>query len=85
MDEQLKCIKEAVEVVFGFQGKPEQVESIWSLLVEREDRISVAKTGYGKSVVPLASYYKELYCHYPAAVGCTWRRKIRGYRETSFG
>ena len=25
-DEQLKCIKEAVEVVFGFQGKPEQVE-----------------------------------------------------------
>ena len=41
-----------MEVVFGFQGKPEQVESIWSLLVEREDRISVAKTGYGKSVVP---------------------------------
>ena len=38
--------------MFGFQGKPEQVESIWSLLVEREDRIFVAKTGYGKSVVP---------------------------------
>ena len=50
--DQPKCIKEAVEVVFGFQGKPEQVESIWSLLVEREDRIFVAKTGYGKSVVP---------------------------------
>ena len=25
---------------------------LWSLLVEREDRIFVAKTGYGKSVVP---------------------------------
>jgi hypothetical protein len=84
-DEQLKCIKEAVEVVFGFQGKPEQVESIWSLLVEREDRIFVAKTGYRKSVVPqLLPYYKELYCHCPAAVECTWRRTIRGYRETSF-
>src|SRR6202007_698069 len=48
-DKQLDCLKEAVELVYGFQGKP---ESIWSLLVQREDRILVAKTGYGKSVVP---------------------------------
>lgn len=51
-DKQLDCIKEAVKLVFGFQGKSDQVESIWSLLVQREDRILVAKTGYGKSVVP---------------------------------
>jgi hypothetical protein len=41
-----------VELVFGFQGKSDQVELIWPLLVQREDRILVAKTGYGKSVVP---------------------------------
>jgi superfamily II DNA helicase RecQ len=51
-DRQLDCLKEAVELVFGFQGKSDQVESIWSLLIQREDRILVAKTGYGKSVVP---------------------------------
>jgi hypothetical protein len=27
-DKQLDCLKEAVELVFGFQGKPDQVESI---------------------------------------------------------
>jgi hypothetical protein len=51
-DRQLDCLKEAVELVFRFQGKSDQVESIWSLLIQREDRILVAKTGYGKSVVP---------------------------------
>ena len=51
-DDQLDCIRKAVELVFGFQAKPDQVEMIWSLLVLKEDRILVAKTGYGKSVIP---------------------------------
>ena len=51
-DKQLNCLKEAVELVFGFQGKSDQVGSIWLLLIQREDRILVVKTGYGKSVVP---------------------------------
>ena len=55
----------------GFKGSLNRLNRYGHSWVEREDRISVAKTGYGKSVVPLASYYKELYCHYPAAVECT--------------
>jgi hypothetical protein len=51
-DDQFDCIRRAVELVFGFQAKPDQVESIWSLLVQKEDRILVAKTGYGKGVIP---------------------------------
>lgn len=50
-DHQIDCIRKAVELVFGFQAKPDQVESIWSLLVQKEDRILVAKTRYGKSII----------------------------------
>ena len=32
-DDQPDYIRKAVELVFGFQAKPDQVESIWSLLV----------------------------------------------------
>lgn len=41
-----------MELVFSFQAKPDQVESLWTLVVQREDRIFVAETGYGKSVIP---------------------------------
>jgi len=61
--------------------KPEQVESIWPLLVEREiESLLQNRIWEERSSAALASYYKELYCHYPAAVECTWRRTIR---ETS--
>ena len=39
-------------LAFGFTAKLEQVDLLWSLVFDREDRILVAKTGYGKSVVP---------------------------------
>jgi superfamily II DNA helicase RecQ len=35
----------------GSQAKLEQIDLLWSLVFDREDRILVAKTGYGKSVV----------------------------------
>ena len=41
-----------MELAFGFTAKLEQVDLLWSLVFDREDRILVAKTGYGKSVVP---------------------------------
>jgi hypothetical protein len=51
-EEQLNGIRKAVELAFGFTAKLEQVGLLWSLVFDREDRILVAKTGYGKSVVP---------------------------------
>ena len=51
-EKQFKCIEEAVELVYGFPAKKDQVQSLHSLLVRKEDRILIAKTGYGKSVVP---------------------------------
>ena len=51
-EEQLNGIRKAVELAFGFTAKLEQVDLLWSLVFDREDRILVAKTGYGKSVVP---------------------------------
>jgi superfamily II DNA helicase RecQ len=50
-EEQYKCIEEAVELVFGFPAKKDQIQSLHSFLIQKEDRILVAKTGYGKSVV----------------------------------
>jgi hypothetical protein len=41
-----------VELAFGFTAKLEQVDLLWSLVFDREDWVLVAKTGYGKSVVP---------------------------------
>ena len=38
---QLDCLKEAVEFVFGFQGKPDQVESIWSAVILARPRPSL--------------------------------------------
>jgi hypothetical protein len=38
---QLDCLKEAVELVFGFQGKPDQVESIWSAVILARPRPSL--------------------------------------------
>jgi superfamily II DNA helicase RecQ len=49
---QTKYIRKAVELAFGFTAKLEQVDLLWSLIFDREDRILIAKTGYGKSVVP---------------------------------
>ena len=40
-DKQLDCLKEAVELVFGFQGKPDQVESIWSAVILARPRPSL--------------------------------------------
>ena len=51
-EEQLNGIRKAVELAFGFTAKLEQVDLLWSLVFDREDRILVAKTGYGKSVAP---------------------------------
>jgi hypothetical protein len=50
--EQLNGIRKAVELAFGFTAKLELVDLLWSLVFDREDRILVAKTGYGKSAVP---------------------------------
>jgi hypothetical protein len=51
-ERQTKYIRKAVELAFGFTAKLEQVDFLWSLIFDREDRILIAKTGYGKSVVP---------------------------------
>jgi len=40
-DKQLDCLKEAVELVLGFQGKPDQVESIWSAVILTRPRPSL--------------------------------------------
>ena len=45
-EEQLNGIKKAVELAFGFTVKLEQVDLLWSLVFDREDRILIAKTGY---------------------------------------
>ena len=51
-EEQLNGIIKAVELAFGFTANLEQIDLLWSLVFDREDRILVAKTGHGKSVVP---------------------------------
>ena len=45
-EEQLNGIRKAVELAFGFTAKLEQVDLLWSLVFDREDRILIAKTGY---------------------------------------
>lgn len=49
--EQLKYIGKAVELSYGFNAKPEQLEALRWLLFEKRDLLLVAKTSFGKSVI----------------------------------
>jgi len=47
-------IRELVVIIFGFEPRPKQLEALVCVIVERKDLILVAKTSFGKSLIPQA-------------------------------
>jgi hypothetical protein len=64
--ERQNVIAQAVEFLYGFKPRSEQIDCVKSLLYEKRDLILVAKTSFGKSSVMqiLQSLLSLSSCHY---------------------
>jgi hypothetical protein len=47
-------IRELVVAIFGFEPRPKQLEALVWVIAERKDLILIAKTSFGKSLIPQA-------------------------------
>jgi len=47
-------IRELVVAIFGFEPRPKQLEALVCVIAERKDLILIAKTSFGKSLIPQA-------------------------------
>ena len=54
VEEQTKRVAEGIERIYPYKGKAEQIEAIRTLIYDRKDLILIAKTSFGKSMIPQA-------------------------------
>ena len=54
IDQQTEKVAEGIRRLYPYEGRKEQVEAIRALIYDREDLILIAKTSFGKSMIPQA-------------------------------